>query len=49
MNGGVEKSYDEVGRVFGVSGERIRQIQERAMMKLRSRRRPNRLWEILGG
>ncbi len=39
----------EIGRVFGVSRERIRQIESKALRKLRNPRRRKRLKELAGG
>ena len=35
LNGGTERTLEEVGRKFGVTRERIRQIQNMALLKLR--------------
>jgi RNA polymerase primary sigma factor len=35
LDGGTEKTLEEVGRKFGVTRERIRQIQNMALLKLR--------------
>jgi len=37
LNGGNEKTLEEVGQQFGVTRERIRQIQDEALKKLRKR------------
>ncbi len=47
LNGGGEKTYDEIGRLFGVSRERVRQLQERALGRLRWRARRTRLRDLL--
>lgn len=36
LNGGQERTLDEVGREFGVSRERIRQLEEKAKRRLRA-------------
>jgi RNA polymerase primary sigma factor len=35
LNDGVEKTLEEIGKVFGVTRERIRQIESEALKKLR--------------
>jgi RNA polymerase primary sigma factor len=35
LDGGTEKTLEEVGRKFGVTRERVRQIQNLALRKLR--------------
>ena len=40
---GHERTLEEVGRIFGLTRERIRQVQARAMQKLRSPSRKRRL------
>lgn len=37
LNDGVEKTLEEIGKVFGVTRERIRQIESEALKKLRHR------------
>jgi RNA polymerase primary sigma factor len=37
LNDGVEKTLEEIGKVFGVTRERIRQIEGEALKKLRSK------------
>ncbi len=46
---GVELSYEEVGRMFGLSAGRIRQIQSKGLRKLRHPWRASRLREFLEG
>ncbi len=46
LNGGGERTYEEIGRLFGVSKERIRQIHQRGLGTLRRRVRETRLWEL---
>jgi RNA polymerase primary sigma factor len=45
--GGEPETLEEVGRVFGVSRERIRQIESRAMTKLRHPSRSDRLRDYM--
>ena len=37
LSGGQEKTLDEIGKLFGVTRERIRQLQNQALAKLRSK------------
>jgi RNA polymerase primary sigma factor len=37
LNDGVAKTLEEIGKVFGVTRERIRQIEGEALKKLRAR------------
>ena len=37
LSGGAEKTLDEIGRDFGVTRERIRQLQNLALAKLRAK------------
>ena len=45
---GSSKTLDEVGKIFSVSRERIRQIECRAMNKLKEPEQANRLKDFLG-
>ena len=45
---GSSKTLDEVGKIFSVSRERIRQIECRAMNKLKEPEQSNRLRSFLG-
>ena len=45
---GTEYTLKEVGEVFQVTRERIRQIEEKALMKLRSPYRPTKLHDFAG-
>ncbi len=44
---GKEYTLQEVGEIFGVTRERIRQIEERALLKLRSPYRSNKLLDFV--
>ena len=44
---GVEKTLEEVGQVFGVTRERIRQIESKAIKKLSHSRRKRKLKDFL--
>ncbi len=44
---GQPRTLDEIGKVYGVTRERIRQIESKAMSKLRHPSRSNVLWEYL--
>ncbi len=48
LRDGVPRSLDEVSRVFGVTRERIRQIELRALVKLREPERRDQLSEFAG-
>jgi len=41
-------AYKEIGKMFKVTGERIRQIEEKALRRLRSPTRARRLEGFLG-
>ena len=45
LDGSDARTLEEVGRAFGVTRERIRQIESRALMKLKSYRETQRLRE----
>jgi RNA polymerase primary sigma factor len=47
LNGGQEKTLDELGRLFGFSKERIRQIEDSALKKLRASQDTTHLKEYL--
>ncbi len=49
LDGGSGRTCDEVDRVFGLSGERIRQIQEQALATLWRQGRSTGLWQYLAG
>jgi RNA polymerase primary sigma factor len=44
---GKEYTLQEVGEIFGVTRERIRQIEERALLKLRNPYRSNKLLDFI--
>jgi RNA polymerase primary sigma factor len=44
---GKEYTLQEVGEIFHVTRERIRQIEERALLKLRSPHQANRLLDFV--
>lgn len=44
---GVEKTLEEVGQMFGVTRERIRQIESKAIKKLLQSRRKRKLKDFL--
>lgn len=48
LRDGVPRSLDEVSRVFGVTRERIRQIEMRALLKLREPERRDQLADFAG-
>ena len=48
LSGGEPKTLEEVGRVFGVTRERIRQIESKGMHKLRHPSRRETLADLLG-
>ena len=48
LTDGQPKTLDEIGKVYGVTRERIRQIESRAMSKLRHPSRSNALRDYLG-
>ena len=43
LNDGVPRTLDQIGRKFGLSRERVRQIEREVMKKLREGRRAARL------
>ena len=47
LDGGQAKTLEEVGREFGVTRERIRQIEAKTLAKLRHPQRSQRLREFL--
>ena len=47
LNGGQAKTLEEVGKAFGVTRERIRQIEAKTLAKLRHPQRSQRLREFL--
>jgi RNA polymerase primary sigma factor len=49
MTDGVPKTLDEIGKVYGVTRERIRQIESKLMSKLRHPSRAEALWPYLFG
>jgi RNA polymerase primary sigma factor len=46
--GGVEMSLEEIGQQFGLTRERVRQIREKAIKRLRTTSRSNLLKQYLG-
>ncbi len=46
LGGGVSRTLDDVGLVFGVTAERIRQIEYKSLSKLRHPKISNKLWEL---
>jgi RNA polymerase primary sigma factor len=47
LDGGQTKTLEEVGKAFGVTRERIRQIEAKTLAKLRHPQRSQRLREFL--
>ena len=47
LDGGQAKTLEEVGKAFGVTRERIRQIEAKTLAKLRHPQRSQRLREFL--
>jgi RNA polymerase primary sigma factor len=47
LAGGQPKTFDEIGKVYGVTRERIRQIESKTMYKLRHPSRSNLLRDFL--
>ena len=47
LDGGQAKTLEEVGKEFGVTRERIRQIEAKTLAKLRHPQRSHRLREFL--
>ena len=45
LDDGVPRTLDQIGRKFGLSRERVRQIEREVMAKLRDGNRANRLRE----
>ena len=43
LEDGKPRTLDEIGRAFGISRERVRQLEARAMAKLRERLEPLRM------
>ncbi|WP_067549074.1 sigma factor-like helix-turn-helix DNA-binding protein [Nocardia crassostreae] len=48
LDGSDPRTLEEVGRLFGVSRERIRQLEAKAMQKLRHPKRAQALEDLLG-
>ena len=46
--GGIEMSLEEIGQQFGLTRERVRQIREKAIKRLRTTSRSNLLKQYLG-
>ena len=46
---GMAKTLDEVARIYGITRERIRQIEARGLLKLRQPTRSQRLEEFADG
>jgi RNA polymerase primary sigma factor len=49
LDDGRDRTLEEVGRIFNVTRERIRQIEQRALAKLQHHRRSSKLVEFLDG
>src|SRR5690349_23801030 len=49
LSDGVPRTLDEIGQVYGVTRERIRQIEMKTMSKLRHPARSGTLRDFLGG
>ena len=48
MDDGRQRTLEEVGQLFGVTRERIRQIKEKALKKLKNKKSCTRLKDYLG-